>query len=114
MLSTVVGFVLALSRRLWRPVLSPSDELVESVAEYWVLGRTKPPGDSREAEADLEMTEAEGVGEAGWDGGKGRIEASSSAPLQRCEESSANDILGRVEASERNDGDRDRLRKDMD
>lgn len=55
--------------------------------------------------------EVDGVGEPGCEGGKGRMEASSSAPVHLNEESSANDILG---PSECRDGVRDRERKEID
>ena len=74
------------------------------------------PGDRSDLEAERDMTDADGVGEAGCEGGNGLMDASSSAPPHLRDMSSASEIRGRTEAeaSERIEGERDRVRKDMD
>ena len=101
-LSTVVGLVLVESCLLCRPASSPSLSGSEDVkdiagpsedeAECPIAGRGSGGGLGvrydegwlgirSEAEAERESMEVEWVGEAVWDGGIGRTDASSSAHL---------------------------------
>jgi hypothetical protein len=112
---------------------SGSNEVKENSApaeedEWCVPGRGReggeggryPCGERRDAEAERERKDVEGVGLAGWDGGSGLTDASSSAirPARRKDDpSSAYDILGRSDdvilPSERTDGVLERVMKLM-
>lgn len=106
-LSIVVGFVLVLSCRLVRPPGSLEPDELDIVR--YVEGRGA--GESNEADTVRDKL-CDGVGEDGWEGGQGLIDASSSAPPNR-DSSSMMDNLGR-EISLRNDGVREREKCDSD